>query len=153
MNRRNLIKMDQDEIELFLNGRNSLTLGTINADGTPNLVAMWYGFFSDGSLGMWTFAKSQKVVNLRRDSRLTCLVETGSTYNTLAGVEIKGVADLSDEKTLVIEIGSSIYERYFGILDENGKKQVEIMSNKRVAIKVVPEKIISWDHAKLGGTY
>ena len=153
MNRRKLIVMEDSEIETFLHERNSMTLATINLDGSPNLVAMWYGFYGDGSVGMWTFAKSQKAVNLSRDPRLTCLIETGDTYATVKGVEIKGRAELLKEQSAILEIGKSLYGRYFGELDDSGVKAVEKMSNKRVAIKVVVDKIISWDHSKLNGIY
>ncbi len=153
MNRRSIIKLTDNEISDYLNLSNSMTLGTINSDGTVNLVAMWYGFFNDGSLGMWTFSKSQKAVNLRRDPRVTCLVESGTTYDSLIGVEIKGIAELSEDKESLIEIGSSIYVRYFGELDENGRRSVETMSNKRISIRLLVDKIISWDHSKLAGKY
>ena len=48
---------------------------------------MWYAII-DGAPCFWTFAKSQKVVNLRRDPRITCMVEAGDEYSDLRGVEL-----------------------------------------------------------------
>ena len=153
MKKREVIQMSSTEIRDFLVEKHSMTLATINKDGTPQLIAMWYGFFDDDSIGMWTFAKSQKIINLNRDNRVTCLVESGMSYDSLKGVQIKGRAELSYDKDNLIEIGSSIYLRYFGHLDEAGKAAVDKMANKRAAIKVVADQIISWDHSKLNGQY
>ena len=68
-NRRDAIKMTQQEVDEFLDGRHTMNVATIGKDGRPHLVAMWYGYL-DGQLAFWTFGKSQKVVNLRRDPRV-----------------------------------------------------------------------------------
>ena len=58
--------MNDDEVRAFLDGRHVLNVATFNHDATIHLVAMWYGFL-DGDIVFETFAKSQKVQNLRRD--------------------------------------------------------------------------------------
>jgi len=40
----------------------------------------------EGAPALETKAKSQKVQNLRRDPRITCLVEEGDSYDQLRGV-------------------------------------------------------------------
>ena len=68
--RRDLIKMTPDEVDAFLHGPRTMNVATIGRDGTPHLVAMWYGFLGDAP-AFWTFGKSQKVMNLERDPRIT----------------------------------------------------------------------------------
>ena len=58
---------------------------------------MWYGFTPDGRLGFETFAKSQKIQNLRRDPRITALVEDGDVYEQLRGVELVGTAEVTED--------------------------------------------------------
>src|SRR5690349_10840758 len=89
MTRRHLIRMDDDEVAAFLAEQHLLQLATIDHDGWPHLVTMWYALL-DGQIAFWTYAKSQKAVNLRRDQRLTCLIETGDDYPDARGVQIKG---------------------------------------------------------------
>ena len=65
--RRDLIRMTPEEIDEFLHGRRMMNIATHNHDGTIHLVAMWYGFTPDGRPAFETFAKSQKIQNLRRE--------------------------------------------------------------------------------------
>ena len=153
MSRRDQIKMSDEEIDAFLHGRHTMNVATINKDGTPHLVAMWYGFFADGALGYWTYGKSQKIVNLQRDPRTTCLVETGAEYAELKGVEIIGTGTVVTDRDAVMEIGKSVFERYTGPWSDAAAPAVEQMGAKRFAVRIEVEKMVTWDHGKLGGTY
>ncbi len=152
MNRRDLIRMTDEEIHAFLEEQRTLQVATIDHDGFPHLVAMWYTLI-DNELAFWTYTKSQKAVNLRRDPRLTCLVEAGERYDELRGVQIKGQAVLKDDRETVQRLGEAIWERYTGPLNEHTRPMVEAQAAKRVAIVVKPLEIVSWDHRKLGGSY
>ncbi len=152
MSRRNLIRMNDEEIRAFLEEQHTLQVATIDHDGWPHLIAMWYVLIDD-QVVFWTYAKSQKIVNLRRDDRLTCLVETGERYDELRGVQIKGRAIISDDRETVQRIGEAIWERYTGPLNDTTRQMVTAQAAKRVVISVKPVEIVSWDHRKLGGGY
>lgn len=153
MSRRDLIRMNDDEIRAFLEEQRTLQVATIDHDGWPHLVAMWYVLI-DGQVVFWTYAKSQKALNLRRDPRLTCLVESGERYEELRGIQIKGRAILNDDPETVQRIGESIYERYTGgPLNEATRQMVAAQASKRVLVFVEPVEVVSWDHSKLGGVY
>jgi PPOX class probable F420-dependent enzyme len=153
MSRRDQIKMTPEEVEAFLQDQRTMSIATIAKDGRPHLVAMWYAFL-DGVPCFWTFAKSQKVVNLRRDPRITCMVEAGDTYDQLRGVELIAHANVTDDPDEVLRFGVAEFERYQGIkMNEAILPQVQRMANKRVVVKIEVERIVSWDHRKLGGTY
>ena len=64
--------------------------------GHPHLVAMWYTMVG-GNAVFWTFGKSQKIVNLRRDPKMTGLVESGDSYDQLRGVELRGRGVIVDD--------------------------------------------------------
>ncbi len=66
------------------------------SDGQPHLTAMWYGVV-DGEIWLETKAKSQKAVNLKRDPRVSFMIEDGDTYDTLRGVSFEGVAEIVDD--------------------------------------------------------
>lgn len=152
MSRRDLIRMTEAEVDEFLHGRQTMCVATIGVSGHPHVVAMWYGFH-EGSTAFWTYARSQKILNLRRDPRVTCLVEDGEEYGELRGVEIVGHGRLVEDRDVVQQIGESVYERYFGTLDDAGREAVAVMGAKRTAVIVEAERVVSWDHRKLGGTY
>ena len=150
--RRDAIKMIDAEIEAFLEAGRDLQVASINADGTPHLVTMWYAM-QDGEIAFWTYRKSQKITNLRRDPRLSVLVATGEVYDQLKGVSIQGQAEIVDDPVEVLGYGEAVYERYWGPVDDTVRDGVRAMGAKRVVIVVKPEKILSWDHSKLGGAY
>ena len=144
--------MSDDEISSFLEAGRDLQVASINADGTPHLVTMWYAM-QDGEIAFWTYGKSQKIINLRRDPRLTVLVASGEVYQQLKGVSIQGQAEIVDDPDDVLRYGEAVYERYWGPLNDTVREGVRAMCAKRVVIVVKPEKILSWDHSKLGGAY
>ena len=145
--------MSDAEIEAFLEAGRDLQVASLNGDGTIHLVTMWYAV-RDGEVAFWTYAKSQKIVNLRRDPRITVLVATGDKYEELKGVSISGRAELVEDRDEVIRYGEAVYERYWGPLDNDAVREgVRTMGTKRVVVVVKPEKVVSWDHSKLGGAY
>lgn len=152
MNRRDLIRMNDEEIRAFLEGQRTVQIATNDHDGWPHLVAMWYVLIND-QIVFWTYAKSQKAANLRRDDKLTCLVEAGERYEELRGVQIKGRAIINDDHETVQRIGEVIYERYTGPLNDTTRQMVVAQAAKRVVVFVEPKEIVSWDHRKLGGGY
>jgi len=152
MNRRDQIRMNDEEIRAFLEEQRKLQVATIDHDGWPHLVAMWYVLIND-EVVFWTYARSQKAINLRRDPRLTCLVEAGERYEELRGVQIKGQAAINGEPATVQRIGEAIWERYTGPLNDNTRQMVAAQAAKRVVVFVKPVEIASWDHRKLGGGY
>ncbi|WP_067544692.1 pyridoxamine 5'-phosphate oxidase family protein [Nocardia crassostreae] len=148
VNQRAQIVMSESEISEFLERSRIATMATVGATGRPHLIAMWYGLIN-GEIWFETKAKSQKAVNLRRDPRITVMVEAGDTYDQLRGVSIEGRAEIIDDAEALFQVGISVWERYTGPYSEEAKPFVEAMLNKRVAIRVVPERIRSWDHRKL----
>src|SRR5229473_7552515 len=124
MSRRDLIRMNDEEIRAFLEEQRTVQVASIDHDGWPHLVAMWYVLIND-QIVFWTYAKSQKAVNLRRDARLTCLIEAGQRYDELRGVQIKGQAVIADDRATVQRVGEVIWERYTGPLNESTRPMVE----------------------------
>ena len=149
VNQRAQIVMSDDEIEDFLQRSRIITLATLGATGLPHLTAMWYGLV-DGEIWFETKAKSQKAVNIRRDPRVTVLVEAGDSYDQLRGVSIEGRAEIVEDADALFKVGVSVWERYTGPYTEDMRPYVEQMLNKRVAVRVVPTRTRSWDHRKLG---
>ncbi|MEV4235142.1 MULTISPECIES: PPOX class F420-dependent oxidoreductase [unclassified Nocardia] len=149
VNQRAQIVMSDAEISEFLERSRIATLATIGPNGAPHLTAMWYALI-DGEIWFETKAKSQKAVNLRRDPRVTCMVEAGQTYDQLRGVSIEGHAEIIDDADKLFAVGVSVWERYTGPYSEEVRPLVEQMLNKRIAVRVIPDRLRSWDHRKLG---
>src|SRR3954453_5804050 len=126
INQRSQITMTDAEITAFLDESRTINIATLGATGLPHLVAMWYAVI-DGKVWFETKAKSQKAVNLRRDPRLTCLVEDGLTYDTLRGVSLEGTAEIVEDPEALWAVGVNVWERYNGPYSEEVKPLVEFM--------------------------
>jgi PPOX class probable F420-dependent enzyme len=156
------ITMTQDEMEAFLAAERTLIVSTIGRDGSPHVAPMWY-FLYDERIVFRSFTKSQKIVNLRRDPRLTVLVESGIAYAELKGVMIEGTARLidgDDDPAFVLEA----YRRLAAMYSMVGPKPVDLdpealeatfgrFAPKNTAVIVEPRRVVTWDHTKLGGRY
>ena len=148
-NQRSQIEMTHDEIVAYMNASRAATMATVGPDGTPHLVAMWFAVL-DNHIWFEPKAKSQKAVNLRRNNRLTVLIEDGLTYDTLRGVSLEGTGEIVDDLETLWRIGVNVWERYNGPYTEELKPLVEAMLHKRIAVRLDPVRIRSWDHRKLG---
>jgi PPOX class probable F420-dependent enzyme len=148
-NQRAQITLSDAEIATYVEQSRNATMATIGPDGVPHLVAMWYAVI-DGQIWFETKGRSQKAVNLGRDDRITVLVESGATYDQLKGVSIEGRGVIVDDPEALWAVGVSVWERYTGPYTEQMRPFVELMLNKRVAVRVDVERIRSWDHSKLG---
>lgn len=143
------IRMTPDEITAFLTTTRSVTLATIGPTGRPHLVAMWFALDGD-ELVMWSYGKSQKVRNLDRDARASCLAEDGDAYGLLRGVAIDGIASLSSARSDVEPAWAMITEKYTGgEITADARANFERQAAKRVAIRVSIDSVTSWDHRRL----
>ena len=151
--KRDLIRMTDAEIWPFIESRKSLQVATLNKDGSVQLTTLWFAVV-DGAIVFETFTKSQKIRNLKRDPRITVLVEDGEQYEELRGVEIVGTAEVTEDPEVVMPVARSVVERYFPIENPDDLEAVAIgLAHKRSAVIINAEKVVSWDHSKLGGTY
>ena len=148
-NQRSRIEMTDEEVTRFLDQSRTCTMATIGPGGMPHLVAMWYAWL-DGQVWLESKAKAQKIVNLRRDGRLSVMVEAGNTYDTLRGVSLEGRGIIVDDADELWRVGVSVWERYHGPYSEEVRPFVEAMLHKRVAVRLDVERMRSWDHRKLG---
>lgn len=148
---RDLIRMSDAEIAQFLGDVQSLQVATLGPAGEPHLTTVWFTVH-DGAILFETYGKSQKIVNLQRDPRIAVLAEVGTTYESLRGVSINGRAEViaaNPERTALMEL--LVAHHFTGQTAEQVRATAAKMAEKRVVVRVVPEKVMSWDHRKLGG--
>lgn len=149
--KRNAVAMVEEEVEKFLASSMKVQVATIGPDGAPHLTTLFY-VLDEGRIAFWTYASSQKVRNLERDPRISCLVETGTDYFELAGVSVRGTAEVVRDSDRVRQIGAAVVQAMAGGADlgDAGRDLVEAQLRKRVGVVVTPTKVASWDHSKMG---
>ena len=156
MSRRDQIRMTDAEVREFLTQSRTLIVCSNGARGWPHPVAMWFLVDEEGGVRMTTYTKSQKVLNLRRDPRVTLLVEAGKRYEELTGAVMYGRAEITEDTDRVLETLLAVTAKHRPEDDVTASSMREVMRGqaaKRVEIRVVPERVVSWNHTKLGGVY
>lgn len=152
MSRRHEIRMTDAEVAAFLDEQRTVVAATVGRDGRPHLAPLWY--VRDGAAVLsWTYARSQKVANLRRDPRATLLVEAGESYELLRGVDLECDVELVTDTAEVAGIGARVLARSTGTGVDSMPGFVRAQAPKRVGLVFRPTRAISWDHRKLGGGY
>ena len=151
--RRASIALTDAETEQFLADGWTLQVASIGPKGFPHLVAMWYVVI-DGRLHFTTFAKSQKVLNLRRNAKITAMLESGKGYNELRGYVVEGEAELLEEPAFTAKVMALVGQKYNGIPVPTDTPEAALkVASKRVVVRINPIETYSWDHSKLGGRY
>jgi PPOX class probable F420-dependent enzyme len=150
--RRSQIEMTEDEVRAFVAEQMVMQCATVGPGGRPHVVPLWY--VPEGiELVGWTYAKSQKARNLDRDPRATIGIEDGVQYHELRGVMLECDVALDHDPDKVEQNGLMLFERYAGGLDGGIREMVAKQAQKRVGLRFVPSRVVSWDHRKLGGVY
>jgi nitroimidazol reductase NimA-like FMN-containing flavoprotein (pyridoxamine 5'-phosphate oxidase superfamily) len=150
MNRRRQIQLSLDEQAAFFREQRKAALATLDQHGFPHVVAMSY-FAKDGAFYMTSYGKAQKVVNIRRNPKVALMIESGSAYSELCGVMVRGHCE-------IIESAEAVRAAFAGMAEARGATPSRPSgagdsAPKRVVLKIIPEKVTSWDHRKLGGRY
>ena len=147
------VRLSDDELADFLESNMKVQVATVGPDGAPHLTTLFYALDEQGRITFWTYGSSQKIKNLRRDPRVSCLVEDGIDYGELRGVSIQGRAELVEDYDEIRTLGRRVVEVMAGGADlgDLGDQIVDGQARKRVGVVVVPEKVASWDHRKMNG--
>ena len=150
--------MTPAEATAMLEGTPNLSLATIDRDGYPHQVAMSFALDAHGDIVMTSFGKAQKVINLKRNARVGVMIEHGVAYDKIRGVMIRGRAEIVEDASAVLETLRLVVAkmaRLSGkpvdpgsvVISDTYRRQAQ----KRVVIRIHPEKWASWDHSKLAG--
>jgi PPOX class probable F420-dependent enzyme len=154
--RRDQIKMTADEAQRFLAEQRVVSVSTLDRDGWPHVTALWYVMI-DGEPWIYTYRKSQKIRNLERDDRATLLFEAGEEYQELRGIMLKARAVVHEDFDTVATMAEEIFSKYQGsagqTIDDATREALRSQVSKRAAVQFRVEREVSWDHAKLGGSY
>ena len=133
--------MSKDEIKDFLlQGTFTGKLGTINKDGTPHVVPIWYTLDGENNIIFNTSDKSVKAKNIRRDNRVRLCVDDQTPLFSF--VTINGIAEIiSNEPSEVYKWAKIIAARYMGYnkSEEYGRRN---SAEGELLVKIKPIKVI-----------
>ena len=144
--------MSEEDLDELLEGRHTMALATMLPDGRIHQSAVYYARV-DGRVCIWSFRKAQRVANLRRDPRVSAMVEAGDNYAELRGVSMSGTATIVEDHDEVMRVGRVLFTRYAGAESPELLAAADATSEKRVLLVLDITHTVTWDHRKLGGTY
>lgn len=140
--------MTPEEVDAFLAEERTCRVATVGPNG-PHATPLWYAWHG-GALWLTSVVRSQRWTDLRRDPRVAVVVDAGTTYDELRGVELRGRVEVVGE---VPRTGAPVPElvgpeqlmadRYLG--------GTFVHDGRHAWLRLVPDKITSWDFRKLGG--
>jgi hypothetical protein len=138
--------MTPAEVDAFLAEQRTCRVATIGSSG-PHATPLWYAWHG-GVLWLTSVVRSQRWADLQRDPRIAAVVDAGESYDELRGVELRGRVEVVGE---VPRTGEPVPEldgpeqlladRYFG--------GTVVHDGRHAWLRVVPDKITSWDFRKL----
>jgi PPOX class probable F420-dependent enzyme len=119
------------------------TLATIDADGTPHVVPMWF-VHAEGSVLIPTSSRTKKVRNLRRTPRATLMVEQAGGGLDVRGAMLVGAVELV-EGAEARRLNHSIHLKY---VTAEGLALPEVrgyLDTDDVTIRLRPGRVTTWD--------
>jgi PPOX class probable F420-dependent enzyme len=128
-------------IQQFLSGKEVVVLCTVQRDGAPLAMPMWF-LHTPEALYMVSVDGLQKVRNLRRDSRLCVVAEAGNRGAAIKGVVIQGRAEFIVDPAQRRPIVGQLLDKYDPDLVRLWGGRT--MPPNRVLFRVAAEKVRSW---------
>ncbi len=144
------IAMTDDERDAFLTEERTCRVATVGGDGAPHVTPLWFAW--DGAaLWLTSIVRSQRWTDLQNDRRISIVVDAGSDFMELRGVEIRGVAEPVGE---VPRTGEPVPEldRPEQLFADKYAGGTVFHDGRHAWLRVVPDKIVSWDFRKIGAS-
>jgi hypothetical protein len=142
------IAMTPHEIDEFLAAQRTARVATSSGDG-PHVTPLWFTW-ADGTIWLYSITRSRRWADLRADPRVAVLVDAGTEFLELHGVEITGEVTIVGEVPRtgqhcpeLVAVERSMARKYFG-----GDQMP--YDERHGWLKVTPSKITSWDFRKIG---
>jgi PPOX class probable F420-dependent enzyme len=132
--------LEAPQVQELLAGREVVVLATVQADGSPLAMPMWF-LHDRVAITMVSVADTQKVRNLRRDPRVSVVAESGSR-GEVRWVSIRGRAEFLSESPERRALVERLLEKYRPHLERRWGGRV--LPPDRVMFTIVPSWVRSW---------
>ncbi len=145
--------MELDEFDLLYRRNCYCEMAHVNKRGYPIVTPMFYVIIDD-IIHMSSIKKYRhKVHHLKENPKMSVVIHNdGSNVRHQKAILIIGEAELSDEQELMKRVHWDIIDKYFfEITGEEERATVfeAVHTPLRTIIKVIPEKILTWDLGKM----
>lgn len=142
------IAMNQEELDRFLHEERMCRVASLGSDGEPHNSPLWFAW--DGT-ALWlnSIVKSQRWTNLERDPRVSVVIDAGSDFSELRGVELTGAVETVGDVPRMpgVDDRLAVPERLFGDKYGNGTFAID---GRHAWLRLSPQRIVTWDFRKMG---
>ena len=143
--------MSPEDIKDLLRHGKVLYLTHLTREGWPMVTPMFYCMIGE-ELYTSTVRGRVKEIAYRRDNRMSAsLSREDTTLATEQALTIKGRAQILEDEDAVRRVCQGYVDKYWGGFSKREQERYfqTLYTKDRLAIKLIPEKIMSWDVAKL----
>ncbi|WP_299541856.1 pyridoxamine 5'-phosphate oxidase family protein [uncultured Streptomyces sp.] len=145
------IMMTDDERDAYLTEQRTCRVATVGADGRPHVAALWF-VWDGASLWLYSLTRSRRWAQLLNDPRVAVVVDDGTEYAELRGIELSGTVEIVGEVPRTggpdggeLDLPERLFaSKYFG-LDELPH------DGRHGWLRLTPEAAVSWDFRKQFG--
>jgi nitroimidazol reductase NimA-like FMN-containing flavoprotein (pyridoxamine 5'-phosphate oxidase superfamily) len=140
--------VDEAAARRMFAGLPTMSVATLNADGSPHGVPLWF-VWPESSVYVSTRRESRTWRNASADPRVAMTIDLGRSWVEIAGIEIRGRAELlpAEHPDLRHPI-SAWHEKYRPLLSGDGFERLTDEIRSLTFLRVVPDRIAAWDHAR-----
>ena len=142
------IAMSPDEVDAFLAEQRTCRVATVGRNG-PHATPLWF-VWQDGALWLTSLSRSQRWTDLQNDPRVAVVVDAGEAYGELHGVELRGRVEVVGEVPRTGEPVPDLDGPEQAFADRYTDGAI-VRDGRHAWLRLVPEKITSWDFRKLDG--
>jgi PPOX class probable F420-dependent enzyme len=146
------IRLSRAEAWEVLGGSHTGIFTTLKADGVPITLPVWFVTL-DERIYVDAVARTKKVGRIRRDPRVSFLVESGERWRELRGVHMTGRARIVDDPALIARVGAALQEKYAGFSGDRAAMPAESRAHyeiEHLVIEIEPdERILSFDNGRI----
>lgn len=146
------VRLTADEAWEVLAHAHTGVLTSLRSDGVPVALPVWFVAL-DRRIYVAGPAHTKKFSRIRRDPRVSFLVESGTRWAELVGVHLTGRAAVVEDEALLERVGAALSEKYARYrtpreeMPEATRARYEI---ERATIEIEPDdRVLSWDNARL----
>jgi nitroimidazol reductase NimA-like FMN-containing flavoprotein (pyridoxamine 5'-phosphate oxidase superfamily) len=142
--------MDKEEVDIFLENKLNLQLGTIDDEGDPNIGPVWFNYDkSREKLLILTPKTSKKINNIRKRATIYFSIDDGNF--PYKGVKGKGIAIIVEDPSMTIPEAKKIYMKYLGTLDHPIPNMIleSVQKGNHLIIEIDPKFFSTWDFGKM----
>ena len=146
------IRLSREEAWGVLGSSHTGIFTSLRSDGMPITLPVWFVAL-DERIYIDAVARTKKVARIRRDPRVSFLVESGERWRDLRGVHLTGEARIVSDPELIARVGKALGEKYAGFAGDRSAMPAETRGHyeiEHLTIEIEPdERILSYENARI----